>query len=149
MPDLLTNLMDSPPAKALTKQLGVPAASPLRRYEAGQPLLDGPVLLGGTGPLRAHAERVLTAAGAPPVPAPSDDDTRYGALVFDASDLRTVADLRRLYEFFHPTSAGSAHRAACSSSAARRRARRRSRSARWRASCARWPRSCAAARPGS
>jgi len=103
MPDLLTNLMDSPPAKALTKQLGVPEATPLRRYEPGQPLLDGPALLGGTGPLRAHAERVLTAAGAPPVPAPSDDDTRYGALVFDASDLRTADDLRRLYEFFHPT----------------------------------------------
>jgi 3-oxoacyl-[acyl-carrier protein] reductase len=102
MPDLLTNLMDSPPARALTKQLGVPEATPLRRYEPGQPLLDGPVLLGGTGPLRAHAERVLTAAGAPPVPSASDDDTRYGALVFDASDLTTVDDLRRLYEFFHP-----------------------------------------------
>jgi 3-oxoacyl-[acyl-carrier protein] reductase len=103
MPDLLTNLMDSPPARALTKQLGVPEATPLRRYEPGQPLLDGPVLVGGSGPLRAHAERVLSAAGAPPVPAPLEGDTSYGALVFDASDLASVEDLRRLYEFFHPT----------------------------------------------
>jgi 3-oxoacyl-[acyl-carrier protein] reductase len=93
--------MDSPPARAITKQLGVPEATPLRRYEPGQPLVDGPVLLGGTGPLRAHAERVLTAAGAPPVPTAPEGDTRYGGLVFDASDLRTVDDLRRLYEFFH------------------------------------------------
>jgi 3-oxoacyl-[acyl-carrier protein] reductase len=103
MPDLLTNLMDSPPARAITKQLGVPEGVPLRRYEPGQPLLDGPVLIGGDGPLREHAERVLTAAGAPPVPEAPDDDTRFGALVFDASGLRTVDDLRRLYEFFHPT----------------------------------------------
>jgi 3-oxoacyl-[acyl-carrier protein] reductase len=103
MPDLLTNLMESPPARAITKQLGVPEATPLRRYEPGQPLLDGPALLGGDGTLRAHAERVLTAAGAPPLPQAPDDDTRLGALVFDASELESVADLRRLYEFFHPT----------------------------------------------
>jgi 3-oxoacyl-[acyl-carrier protein] reductase len=102
MPDLLTNLMDSPPARVLTKQLGVPEATPLRRYEPGQPLLDGPLLVGGTGPLRAHAERMLTAAGAPPVPTAPDGDTTFGALVFDASDLVTPGDLRRLYEFFHP-----------------------------------------------
>ncbi len=102
MPDLLTNLIESPPARAVAKQLGVPEPSPLRRYEPGQPLLDGPAVLGGDGPLRAYAERELTAAGAPPVPGAPDGDTALGALVFDASALATPDDLRALYAFFHP-----------------------------------------------
>ena len=102
MPDLLTNLMDSPPARAITRQLGVPEPAALRRYAPGRPLLDGPALLGGTGPLRVHAERVLTEAGAPPLSQAPDDAGPLGALVFDASDLATPEDLRRLYEFFHP-----------------------------------------------
>src|SRR5829696_1282566 len=95
MADRLTALVESPPARALSKRLGVPQATPLRRYEPGQPLLEGPSLAGGDGRLRAVAEPLLT-------PAPADEETPLAAAVFDASGLASVADLRRLYEFFHP-----------------------------------------------
>jgi 3-oxoacyl-[acyl-carrier protein] reductase len=105
MPDALSQIVDSPVGRALTKRLGVPEPAKLRRYEPGQPLLDGPALVGGEGRLRAHVERVLADAGAETIGTPpaKGDETRYAALVFDASDLRTPEDLRRLYEFFHPT----------------------------------------------
>jgi 3-oxoacyl-[acyl-carrier protein] reductase len=95
--------MDSPPGRAVTRQLGVPEATDLRRYEPGQPLLAGPALLGGAGPLHDAARAALHAAGATVLDVAPDDDCRLAALVFDAGELRTPADLRGLYEFFHPT----------------------------------------------
>jgi 3-oxoacyl-[acyl-carrier protein] reductase len=102
MPDLLQQVLHSPPARALTKQLGLPEGAPLRRYEPGQPLLDGPALVGGEGALRAEIETILAAADATFYGAPPDDGLRFGALVFDASELRDAGDLRRVYEFFAP-----------------------------------------------
>ncbi len=99
MADTLQQLLDSPPARAVITRLGVPEATPLRRYVPGQPLLDGPALVGGGGRLRAAAERILADAGAEIRDAEAGGQ---GALVFDASDLASPADLRRLYEFFHP-----------------------------------------------
>ncbi|HEY8581580.1 MAG TPA: 3-oxoacyl-ACP reductase, partial [Capillimicrobium sp.] len=105
MPEALSQIVDSPVGRALTKRLGVPEPATLRRYEPGQPLLDGPALVGGEGRLRPHVERILAEAGADAVTTlPADgDETRYAALVFDASGLEGPEDLRRLYEFFHPT----------------------------------------------
>ena len=37
-------------ARDLAKQLGLPQPAALRRYEPGQPLIDGPVLVGGSRP---------------------------------------------------------------------------------------------------
>jgi len=102
MPDLLQHLLHSPPARALTRQLGVPEGAPLRRYEPGQPLLDGPALVGGDGPLRAEVETILGHDDATFYGTPPDDETRFAAAVFDASTLATADDLRRLYEFFGP-----------------------------------------------
>lgn len=104
MPDPLQQLIDSPPARALTKRLGVPEPARLRRHAPGEPFLPGPALVGGDGPLRAEAERVVAAAGGEALSeAPADEAARLGALVFDAGDLAGPDDLRRLYEFFHPT----------------------------------------------
>jgi 3-oxoacyl-[acyl-carrier protein] reductase len=104
MPDALSQLLESSPARAVIHRLGVPEPSPLRRHEPGQPLLTGPALVGGDGRLRGAVDRILADAGAEAVAAPpTDGDSRFGALVFDASGLSTAADLRRLYEFFHPT----------------------------------------------
>ncbi|MCW3008176.1 MAG: 3-oxoacyl-[acyl-carrier protein] reductase, partial [Solirubrobacterales bacterium] len=91
--------MDSPPGRAVTRQLGVPEATDLRRYEPGQPLLAGPALLGGAGPLHDAARAALHAAGATVLDVAPDDDGRLAALVFDAGELKTPADLRGLYEF--------------------------------------------------
>ena len=47
MTDTYLNLVNSGFTKKVAKQLGLPQPAPLRRYEPGQPLLDGPVLVLG------------------------------------------------------------------------------------------------------
>jgi len=47
MPDVISQVIESPPGRFIAKQLGVPTPTPLRRYEVGQPVLNGPVLIGG------------------------------------------------------------------------------------------------------
>jgi 3-oxoacyl-[acyl-carrier protein] reductase len=122
MADRLHQILDSPPGRFISKQVGIPTAAPLRRYEAGQPLVDGPALLGGAPGARllpAATEALRSAGvdlhrfggdhvrkgvarGADYTPS-DDDDQRFGALVFDASGIASSADLREAYEFFHAT----------------------------------------------
>jgi len=58
-------LVNSPLGKRLAGQLGLPRPVELRRYAAGSPLIDGPVLVGGLGdgPLARRARDLLDAAG--------------------------------------------------------------------------------------
>ena len=66
MADRYQNFTQSGPGGFLTKRLGMPQPVRLRRYELGQPLLDGPALLGAAhgSRLLAPAAHVLKAAGA-------------------------------------------------------------------------------------
>jgi 3-oxoacyl-[acyl-carrier protein] reductase len=125
MTDRYQTFANSPPGRFVTKRLGMPVPTTLRRYEPGQPALDGPALLGGAdgGRLAAPAARSLraldaqafvgegehlreagreagvrTAAWSPD----QDGDLRFAALVFDASGVEEPADLREAYAFFHP-----------------------------------------------
>jgi 3-oxoacyl-[acyl-carrier protein] reductase len=130
MSDRITQVIESPPGRFIARQLGVPTPTPLRRYEPGQPVLDGPVLVGGPagGRLLAPTARLLEeldgktftfgggphlkklVAGskqwAPPADEPSESrdslDSFY-ALVFDATGIEDSGGLRAAYEFFHPT----------------------------------------------
>ena len=122
MADTLHQILESPPGRFVSKQLGVPQAARLRRYEPGQPLLDAPALLGGAPGARLlpSATTVLRSAGADlhrfggdhvkkgvsraSDYTPSDeDDQRFAALVYDASGIDSSAALREIYEFFHAT----------------------------------------------
>ena len=122
MADTLHQILESPPGRFVSKQLGVPQAASLRRYEAGQPLLDDPALLGGAPGTRllSAATKILRSAGAEihrfggsevkkavtrgTDYTPGDDDSqRFAALVYDASGIDSSAALRDIYEFFHPT----------------------------------------------
>lgn len=98
-PNLYASFVHSAPGNFLADKLGLPKPEPLRRYVAGQPPLPGPVLLGGKGRLvdavRALLDDYTFAESLTP-------GTKYGALVFDASGLGTVADLAGLQEFFTP-----------------------------------------------
>ena len=85
----------------MSKQFGLPRPEHLRRYETGQPLMEGPALLGGDGTLLGPVRETLKAAREEAHDKFSEDLT-YGALVFDASGIRRSEDLRRLYDFFHP-----------------------------------------------
>lgn len=87
----------------VVQRLGLPNPQPLRRYHPGQPVVDGPVLLGAakggrlgdalTATLRAVRAEVRTEAAA---------DRRHAALVFDATGITRSEELHQVYEFFHP-----------------------------------------------
>jgi 3-oxoacyl-[acyl-carrier protein] reductase len=66
MADRYQQLINTPVGRIVTKQVGLPAPIPLERYEPGQPVISGPVLLGAGsgGVLGGPAAKVLAAVGA-------------------------------------------------------------------------------------
>ena len=125
--DRYQQLVNTPIGKIVSKQIGLPAPTPLERYERGQPVISGPVLLGAApgSSLVAAAARVLSAIGAEvhtPLqdqtrqaaadadieaaifnPEVASDEDRFKALLFDASGIADTSELREAYAFFHPT----------------------------------------------
>jgi 3-oxoacyl-[acyl-carrier protein] reductase len=118
MSDRYAQITRLPIAGQLVKNLGLPQPQPLERYEPGEPVIGGPVLLGGDGRLAAPVAQVLAAIDAE-VHTPMGDvrqaaadagldarvlngDARFKALVFDASGIASTEQLTELYEFFHP-----------------------------------------------
>ena len=107
MTDRYQQLIDSPPGRMLASQLGLPKPTPLRRYEPGppaQPLVEGPVIVGGTpgGRLAKPAIAILEAADVAVLDTFDEEpDARFGAIVYDASGIETIADLHHLYAFMH------------------------------------------------
>ncbi|MEA2444514.1 MAG: 3-oxoacyl-[acyl-carrier protein] reductase [Thermoleophilales bacterium] len=107
MADRLHSLLESQPGRFISKQVGLPTAAPLRRYEPGQALVDGAALVDGSPGARLipTVERVLAGAGVELAThhTPDDEDERFGALIFDASGIESTERLREVYDFFHPT----------------------------------------------
>jgi 3-oxoacyl-[acyl-carrier protein] reductase len=93
MRDRYQQFVGSTPGRFVARRTGLPQPVPLRRYEPGQPLLDGPAAVGGSDTVT----RLLAAAGIEVVA----DSDEFAALVFDASSLRGTDELARVYEFFH------------------------------------------------
>ena len=107
MGDRYLSFAASGPGRGLFRRLGLPSPFRLRRYAPGEPLVPGPVLLGGDGRLGASLGKVLASIGVEP----RDPAARSGgdgapppnaALVFDATGITEPGRLRRLYDFFHP-----------------------------------------------
>jgi len=90
--------VNSPLGSALAGRVGLPQPAVLRRYHPDDPLLDGPLLLGGTGLDGLGSS--LAAAGAE-VHTELGNDRRWAALVYDATGLREPAGLVGLREFLH------------------------------------------------
>lgn len=127
MSDIYLKLVNTPMGKATAQTLGLPSPVPLkRRKRADQPFIEGNVLVGaGNGGkaiatigsvLSASAATLYHASGkatledsskagnkAQTLDLASGTDTKFSALVFDATGLKTPGDLRALYDFFHPT----------------------------------------------
>jgi 3-oxoacyl-[acyl-carrier protein] reductase len=127
MADRYQQLINTPLGKIVSKQVGLPAPVRLERYERGQPVISGPVLLGAApgGRLGGAVARVLVSIGAEahtpmldelraaaadaeldagvfnPEVAPSEQT--FKALVFDASGITSTDQLREAWAFFHPT----------------------------------------------
>lgn len=100
MSDRYLGLVNSPIGSAVASRVGLPRPAVLRRFHIGDPLLPGPLLLGSTsGVARPGLADLLKAAGADVRDAATDDDS-WGALVLDATEVKTPADLAALRTFF-------------------------------------------------
>jgi 3-oxoacyl-[acyl-carrier protein] reductase len=101
MADRYASFAHSGPGRVLIKRLGLPDPPRLRRYHAGDPVADGPVLLGSApgGRLAAPVRKQLKQAG---VELADAAGAPYGALILDATGITGSAGLRALYDFFHP-----------------------------------------------
>src|SRR5689334_13575612 len=103
MADRYANFANSGLGRSVVKRFGLPDPPRLRRHTGGEPVADGPVLLGTTpgGRIAGPVGKLLTAAGVE-VADEAVDGERYAALVLDASGITDSAGLRALYDFFHP-----------------------------------------------
>jgi 3-oxoacyl-[acyl-carrier protein] reductase len=104
MSDWYQQLTNSTIGRQVTGLLGLPAPVPLRRYEPGAPLVEGPVLVGAAdGGIAVDAvssllddhkidvRRDLSQAGA----------DRFGAVIYDATGITSSADTTSMFEFFN------------------------------------------------
>jgi 3-oxoacyl-[acyl-carrier protein] reductase len=106
VPDRYQQLVTSPVGRQLADTLNLPVPEPLRRFEPGQAVLAGPVLVGDAsgGRLLGALTDVLAAVDADvreSLAPPTGEDERFAALVFDASGISEVGQLKALYTFFH------------------------------------------------
>jgi 3-oxoacyl-[acyl-carrier protein] reductase len=105
MADRYAQLVNAPLLEKVADLVGLPKPTPLRRYEPGQPLTEGPALVGGSGRMADHAVALLEGAGVEVHREPDNSDTapRYGALVFDATGIDTTDGLIAMFAFFNTT----------------------------------------------
>ncbi len=106
MADRYASFVASGPGRSLTRRLGLPQPVPLRRFRAGDPVVPGPVLVGGEGRLGAVLGKALDGIGAelrdPSAVGADGAPPANAALVFDATGIMDAAGLHALYDFFHP-----------------------------------------------
>src|SRR5207244_4210668 len=88
---------------------GLPTPTPLRRYSPGQPLVDGPVLVGAApgGRLQTAISQIASSpsTSAEISPSPSGGGQAggsWGAIIFDATGITDVAGLSALHAFIAP-----------------------------------------------
>jgi 3-oxoacyl-[acyl-carrier protein] reductase len=109
MADRYSQLVNTPIGRIAAKQVGLPTPVQLERYTPGQPVIRGPVLVGGApnGRLAEPLAAVLADAGAKvadgPVGEAEANGQTFKALIFDATAVTDSGMLREAYEFFHPT----------------------------------------------
>lgn len=121
MSDRYGELVQSSIGRKVAKNLGLPMPIKLDRYEMGQPILRGEVALGLSqgedASVRALLATYLTALDAKVAtdqgdayPAKStslesrlaDENARFKAVIFDATNIRSADELKQVYDFFHP-----------------------------------------------
>ncbi len=101
MSDRYLGFTGTPVGQLLVKNLGLPRPAPLRRYEPGSPLVDGTVVVGGTGRLAESLPGLLDRLGIASTTT-GDAAQRYAGLVFDATGLTDAGQLGALRDFFAP-----------------------------------------------
>ena len=104
MADRYQQLVNTPLGRIVSKQVGLPTPVKLERYEPGQPVISGPVLVASAsgGRLEGAACKVFEHVGAEVFKGIPGADETFKALVFDATGIDSSDQLRQAYEFFHP-----------------------------------------------
>lgn len=104
MSDRYHQFANSAVGRQITKRLGLPQPTPLRRHREGDPDVRGPVLTGAASGSRLGdaVAGTLQQAGAQ-VHHARQEGTRYSALIFDATGITSSDQLRQLHEFFGST----------------------------------------------
>ena len=100
MTDRYSQLVNAPVVSTIARQVGLPQPVDLDRYQAGAPVVSGPVLSGGAPggrlarPVAAELDQIgVERAGA---------EGPAKALVFDASGIEDSTELVELQRFFYP-----------------------------------------------
>jgi 3-oxoacyl-[acyl-carrier protein] reductase len=125
MADRYQQLVNTPIGRIVSKQIGLPNPPKLERYEPGQPVISGPVLLGAApgSRLAKPLTEALASIKPPEVQTPMDEPLRtaaadaqleagiwnpdaageqkFKALVFDATGIRSSGQLEEAYRFLH------------------------------------------------
>jgi 3-oxoacyl-[acyl-carrier protein] reductase len=101
MSDRYLGFTGTPVGQLLVKNLGLPNPTPLKRYEPGAPLVDGTVVVGGTGRLAESLPGLLDQLGIASTTV-GDAAQKYAGLVFDATGLTDAGQLGALRDFFTP-----------------------------------------------
>lgn len=103
MSDRYQSLAHNPIGKFLVQNLGLPNPPYLERWEAGQPLVKGTVLLGAAkgSTLGKNVAELLETAGINTAAKQVEGD-KYKGLVFDATGIGNAADLVAIQKFFTP-----------------------------------------------
>ncbi len=101
MTDRYQDFVSSPLGRLMVKNLGLPNPVPLDRYVAGSPLVDGTVVVGGSGRLVESLPGILETLDIASVTT-TEAGARYKGLVFDATGLTDATRLAELRDFFAP-----------------------------------------------
>ncbi|HWU31325.1 MAG TPA: short chain dehydrogenase, partial [Marmoricola sp.] len=101
MSDRYQSFSASPIGKILVKNLGLPSPVKLDRWKDGAPFVDGVAVVGGAGRLGDAIAKALTALNVSSV---SDivEGEKYKVLIFDATGIKSSAELVELQQFFTP-----------------------------------------------
>ncbi len=99
MSDRYQSLINSPVGQLLAKNLGLPQPIELERYQEGEPLVEGTVVVGGAGRLGAALTKSLDELGISFVKEVTEGE-KYKGLVFDATGLTSSDQLVALQQFF-------------------------------------------------
>ncbi len=101
MSDRYQSLVNTPVGQLLAKNLGLPKPIELERYEEGQPLVEGTVVVGGTGRLGATLTKSLDELSISFV-TEAGEGQKHKGLIFDATGITSSEQLVELQRFFTP-----------------------------------------------
>jgi 3-oxoacyl-[acyl-carrier protein] reductase len=101
MTDRYQSFSSSPIGQLFVKNLGLPDPVRLERYSAGGPLVEGTVVVGGSGRLVDVVTTTLDGLGIASTVVAAEGE-KYKGIVFDATGITSAEGLVALQQFFTP-----------------------------------------------